>query len=273
MKNEIGEDDFLWKQEIIENKKKIKIFIGLGLMNSKGEISIDFPLDILIIIGALLKLKNIFDLDIAFILGDQNAILQIKPDEPDKINKIANSTEKIYEKLAKILKHFELYDSSTIIKAFSMSEDENFNLISLPEKDISLYAKEQLRAMKYYKLKGYKYRLSWKGDLKRKHTKNDEEYLDNLYKETFNEAPMQSIYIKSGKKSLPHGTGTAIPYSFYESETKSRIPFKEIDKFDFKNDKIKNHTMNLLKFFIKDTEINENSYNKFVNECLSGLTS
>ena len=150
-----------------------------------------------------------------------------------------------------------------------MSEEENYNSILLPEKDISPYAKEQLRAMKYYKLKGYKYRLSWKGDLKRKHTKNDEEYFDNLYKETFNEVPMQSIYIKSGKKSLPHGTGTAIPYSFYESETKSRIPFKEIEKFDFQNDKIKNHTMNILKFFIKDTEINENTYNKFVNECLS----
>ena len=238
-------------------------------MNSKGEISIDFPLDILIIIGALLKLKTIFDLDIAFIIGDQNAILQINSEESDKKNKIVNSTEKIFEKLTKVLKYFELYDSSTIIKASSMSEEENYNSILLPEKDISPYAKEQLRAMKYYKLKGYKYRLCWKGDLKRKHTKNDEEYFYNLYKETFNEVPMQSIYIKSGKKSLPHGTGTAIPYSFYESETKSRIPFKEIEKFDFQNDKIKNHTMNLLKFFIKDTEINENTYNKFVNECLS----
>ena len=194
-------------------------------MNSKGEISIDFPLDILIIIGALLKLKTIFDLDIAFIIGDQNAILQINSEESDKKNKIVNSTEKIFEKLTKVLKYFELYDSSTIIKASSMSEEENYYSILLPEKDISPYAKEQLRAMKYYKLKGYKYRLCWKG--------------------------------------------TAIPYSFYESETKSRIPFKEIEKFDFQNDKIKNHTMNLLKFFIKDTEINENTYNKFVNECLS----
>lgn len=63
-------------------------------MNSKGEISIDFPLDILIIIGALLKLKTIFDLDIAFIIGDQNAILQINSEESDKKNKIVNSTEK-----------------------------------------------------------------------------------------------------------------------------------------------------------------------------------
>ena len=75
--------------------------------------------------------------------------------------------------------------------------------------------------------------------------------------------------LKAEKNPDLNGTGTAIPYSFYESETKSRIPFKEIEKFDFQNDKIKNHTMNLLKFFIKDTEINENTYNKFVNECLS----
>jgi hypothetical protein len=269
MKREIPEDDFLFKQVIIENQKKIKIFIGLGLMNSKGEISKDFPVDILIIIGALLKLKKTFDLDMAFIIGDQNAILQINTEDSDKINELAKETEKTIEKLKKILKHFEIFDFSKIIKASSMSEEEDYHKIKLPEINISPYAKEQLRAMKYYKLKGYKYRLSWKGDLKRKHTKNDEECYDNLYKEAFNEDPMKSIYIKSGKKSLPHGTGTAIPYSFYESENKSRIPFREIEKFDFQNDKIKNHTINLLKFFIKDTEINENSYNKFVNECLS----
>ena len=265
----IREDIFLWKQEIKENQKIIKIFIGLGLMNSKGEISIDFPVDILIIIGALLTLKNDFDLDLAFILGDQNAILQINSEQSDKMNKIVAAVEIYTEKLTKILDHFELLKFSNIIKASSLAKEENYRNIELPENDNSPYAQEQLKTMKYFKLKGYKYRLSWKGDLKRKRTKNDEEYFDNLYKEIFKEDPMISIFIKSGKKSLPHGTGTAIPYSFYESEKKSRLPFKTIDKFEFQNDKIMNHTINLLKYFIKDTDINEDSYNRFVNKCLS----
>lgn len=149
----IREDIFLWKQEIKENQKIIKIFIGLGLMNSKGEISIDFPVDILIIIGALLTLKNYFDLDLAFILGDQNAILQINSEQSDKMNKIGDAVEIYTEKLTKILDHFELLKFSNIIKASSLAEEENYRNIELPENDNSPYAQEQLKTMKYFKLK------------------------------------------------------------------------------------------------------------------------
>ena len=238
-------------------------------MNTKGEVSKDFPLDILIIIGSLLTLKDNFNLDIVFIIGDQNAILQIGPEQSNKIKEINDIAEVYSKKLCKILKYFNLLENSSIIKASSLIIEQNYQKIKIPPNYNTPYANEQLKTMKYFKLMGYNYRLSWKGDKKRKHTKNDEEYFDNLYLETFKEKAMTSIYIKSGKKSLPHGLGTAIPYSYYESEEKARVPFKPIDNFNFQNEKIKNHSINILKFFIKGCEINEDSYNNFVRKCLS----
>lgn len=266
MKQEIQENNFLWKQEIFYTNKQIKIILGIGLMNGKGEISKDFPLDILIVIGALLELKNYFDLDILFILGDQNAIAELEPGQTEKLKEINDITDNHNVKLTKILKKFNLFENSNIIKASSIIENENYKKIELPKNNNTPYANEQLRIMKYYKELGYNYRLSWKG---RKHSKNDEEYFDKLYIESFKENPMTSIFIKSGKKSLPCGTGTAVPYSYFQSEENKRIPFRQIDKFNFANEKIKSHTINILKYFINDCEINEDSYNSLVRVCLS----
>ena len=267
-KTKLSENKFLWEQEINSKERQINLFIGLGLMNTKGDISIDLPIDILIIIGALLELKKTFDLKIVFILADQNAILQIDQGQSCKINEINLITELYYKKLENILKYFDLIYCSSIIKASSLVENENYKEIKLPQNNYTPYENEQLRTMKYFKNIGYNYRLSWKGDKKRKHTNRDEEYFDNLYKKCLNENPMISIYIKSGKKSLPHGLGTAIPYSYYESEKGSRLPFEIITNLNFANEKIKSHTEGILTYFIKDGEINKESFNCLIRKCL-----
>lgn len=270
--NDIGleEGPFFWKQVIRAKGRKINIFIGIGLMNSKGKISIDLPFDILIIIGALLELQKKYDLKIIFILADQNAILQLDPNQDqNKISKINKITDEYYQKLEKILKSFHLFDYSKIIKVSSLSNDDNYNKIVLPMNNNTPYENEQLKTMKYYKSIGYNYRLSWKGDKKRKSTNRDEEYFDNLYRQCLNEEPMQSIYIKSGKKSLKHGLGTAIPYSYYEDEIGSRLPFNVVGSLTYENDKIKNHTENLLKYFVRDKEIDQETFNQFIRKCLN----
>lgn len=269
-KTTLSENNFFWKQEIISKERKINIFIGIGLMNSKGDISIDLPLDILIIIGALLELQKHLELNIVFILADQNAILQLDNDynQHNKITKINKITNEYKEKLKTILNYFHLLDNSSIIKVSSLNKLENYNKIILPTNNYTPYENEQLKTMKYFKTIGYNFRLSWKGDKKRKHTNKDEEYFDNLYKECLNEEPMTSIFIKSGKKSLPHGLGTAIPYSYYEDEINSRLPFNVITHLNYENDKIKKHTENILKYFIKDKELDEETINEFIKKCL-----
>ena len=107
-KTKLSENKFLWEQEINSKERQINLFIGLGLMNTKGDISIDLPIDILIIICALLELKKTFDLKIVFILADQNAILQIDQGQSCKINEINRITELYYKKLENILKYFDL---------------------------------------------------------------------------------------------------------------------------------------------------------------------
>ncbi len=268
-KTVLSGNEFLWEQEVYFKERKVNLFIGIGLMNSKGDISIDLPLDILIIIGALLELKKTFELKIVFILADQNAILQLDQSQSFKKDLIDKITELYYKKLENILKYFDLLEFSKIIKVSSLNESEEYKNVVLPENNNTPYENEQLRTMKYFKSLGYNYRLSWKGDKKRKHTNRDEEYFDNLYKKCLNENPMTSIYIKSGKKSLAHGTGTAIPYSYYENEKNSRLPFEPISSFNFENEKIKIHTKGILNYFIKDSNINEESFNCFIKKCLN----
>lgn len=267
-KIKIAENIFLWEQEINLVERNINIFIGIGLMNSKGEISIDLPLDILIIIGSILEIKKNINLKVTFGLADENAILQLGQNESIKIKEINRIVDIYFKKLNKILKYFDLLENSLIIKVSTLKEDEKYRNILLPENKNNAYENEQLRTMKYFNIIGYNYRLSWKGDKKRKHTNRDEEYFDNLYEKCFKEKPMNSIYIKSGKKSLPHGLGTAIPYSYYKNEIFSRLPFKVIDNFNFENEQIKKHTESILKYFIKNCAIDKESFNKFIKKCL-----
>ena len=164
----ITENIFLWEQEINLEERNPNIYIGIGLINSKGDITIDLPLDILIVIGAILELKKKMNLKITFILADKNAILQFSQSQTNKINEISIITEIYYKKLKKILKYFNLLEISKIIKVTTLNEDEKYKNIIIPENNNNLYENEQLKTMKYFNMMGYNYRLSWKGHKKKR---------------------------------------------------------------------------------------------------------
>lgn len=76
---------YLFEQniKIPDSKKEVKILVGLGMLNSNNELSIDLPLDILIVIESLKILKSLLiseniTLYITIWIGDKNAEIFLK---------------------------------------------------------------------------------------------------------------------------------------------------------------------------------------------------
>ena len=76
---------YLFEQNIKlpDEKKEVKILVGLGMLNSNNELSIDLPLDILIVIESLKIIKSLLILEnitlyITIWIGDKNAEIFLK---------------------------------------------------------------------------------------------------------------------------------------------------------------------------------------------------
>jgi hypothetical protein len=258
MKNEIEIPSDIFFQggqtlEINGSKRNFKILVGIGMLNSEDELSINLPLDFLMIIESLKKLKALFELKnlslyITIWIGDKNAeiILKEKNLFSEENKKIWNSTRHIYySKIKKIMKNsgFEENDWN-IFFGSDLYEDEEYKAYcaKLSENtkfldDTTCYSKEQLFVMHYYKnLKRYDYRLSWSKNHKkhRNYNERDEKGCDNEYIETFNQQPIESIFIRNGFKLSDDmgGLGVAVPYSYFPSELGNRIPLDENTSLD-----------------------------------------
>lgn len=259
MKNEIEIPSDIFFQggqtlEINGSKRNFKILVGIGMLNSEDELSINLPLDFLMIIESLKKLKELFksnnlSLYITIWIGDKNAeiILKEKNLFSEENKKIWNSTRHTYfSKIKNIMKNsgFEENDWN-IFFGSDLYEDEEYKAYcaKLSENtkfldDTTCYSKEQLFVMHYYKnLKRYDYRLSWSKNHKkhRNYNERDEKGCDNEYIETFNQQPIESIFIKNGFKlsdDMGGGLGVAVPYSYFPSELGKRIPLDENTSLD-----------------------------------------
>ena len=73
-------DKYLFGQtiEIDDLKNEIKILVGIGMLNSNDELSINIPLDFLMIVESLLTIKSLLEkknktLFITIWIGDKNA--------------------------------------------------------------------------------------------------------------------------------------------------------------------------------------------------------
>ena len=239
--------------KIDNSKRQFKILVGLGMLNSEDELSINLPLDFLMIIESLKILKALFEsknlsLYITIWIGDKNAeiILKEKKLFSEENKKLWNCTRHTYySKIKKIMKNsgFEendwniffgsdLYENEEY-KAYCTKLSENTKFLD----DTTCYSKEQLFVMHYYKnLKGYDYRLSWSKNHKkhRNYNERDEKGCDNEYIETFNQQPIESIFIRNGFKLSDDmgGLGVAVPYSYFPSELGNRIPLDENTSLD-----------------------------------------
>ena len=239
--------------KINSSKSNFKILVGLGMLNSEDELSINLPLDFLMIIESLKILKALFEsknlsLYITIWIGDKNAeiILKEKKLFSEENKKLWNCTRHTYySKIKKIMKNsgFEendwniffgsdLYENEEY-KAYCAKLSENTKFLD----DTTCYSKEQLFVMHYYKnLKGYDYRLSWSKNHKkhRNYNERDEKGCDNEYIETFNQQPIESIFIRNGFKLSDDmgGLGVAVPYSYFPSELGNRIPLDENTSLD-----------------------------------------
>jgi hypothetical protein len=239
--------------KIDNSKRQFKILVGLGMLNSEDELSINLPLDFLMIIESLKILKALFEsknlsLYITIWIGDKNAeiILKEKKLFSEENKKLWNCTRHTYySKIKKIMKNsgFEendwniffgsdLYENEEY-KAYCAKLSENTKFLD----DTTCYSKEQLFVMHYYKnLKGYDYRLSWSKNHKkhRNYNERDEKGCDNEYIETFNQQPIESIFIRNGFKLSDDmgGLGVAVPYSYFPSELGNRIPLDENTSLD-----------------------------------------
>ena len=239
--------------KIDNSKRQFKILVGLGMLNSEDELSINLPLDFLMIIESLKTLKALFEsknlsLYITIWIGDKNAeiILKEKKLFSEENKKLWNCTRHTYySKIKKIMKNsgFEendwniffgsdLYENEEY-KAYCAKLSENTKFLD----DTTCYSKEQLFVMHYYKnLKGYDYRLSWSKNHKkhRNYNERDEKGCDNEYIETFNQQPIESIFIRNGFKLSDDmgGLGVAVPYSYFPSELGNRIPLDENTSLD-----------------------------------------
>ena len=239
--------------KINDSKRNFKILVGIGMLNSEDELSINLPLDFLMIIESLKILKALFEsknlsLYITIWIGDKNAeiILKKKNLFSEENKKIWNSTRHTYySKIKKIMKNssFEendwniffgsdLYENEEY-KAYCAKLSENTKFLD----DTTCYSKEQLFVMHYYKnLKKYDYRLSWSKNHKkhRNYNERDEKGCDNEYIETFNQQPIESIFIRNGFKLSDDmgGLGVAVPYSYFPSELGNRIPLDENTSLD-----------------------------------------
>ena len=234
--------------KINDSKRNFKILVGIGMLNSEDELSINLPLDFLMIIESLKILKALFEsknlsLYITIWIGDKNAeiILKKKNLFSEENKKIWNSTRHTYySKIKKIMKNsgFEendwniffgsdLYENEEY-KAYCAKLSENTKFLD----DTTCYSKEQLFVMHYFKnCKGYDFRLSWSKNHKKhkKYNERDEKGCDDEYLETFNQKPILSIYIRNGFKLSDEmgGLGVAVPYSYCPSELGNRIPLDE----------------------------------------------
>lgn len=239
--------------KINSSKSNFKILVGLGMLNSEDELSINLPLDFLMIIESLKILKALFEsknlsLYITIWIGDKNAeiILKEKNLFSEEKKKIWNSTRHTYySKIKKIMKNsgFEqkdwniffgsdLYENEEY-KAYCAKLSENTKFLD----DTTCYSKEQLFVMHYYKnSKKYDYRLSWSKNHKKhsNYNERDEKGCDNEYIETFKQQPIESIFIRNGFKLSDDmgGLGVAVPYSYFPSELGNRIPLDENTSLD-----------------------------------------
>lgn len=241
-------DKYLFAQtiELDDSKEEIKILVGIGMLNSNDELSINIPLDFLMIVESLKSIKSLLEaknksLFITIWIGDKNAeiLLKEKNKFTEENKKIWDNTKKIYkEKAMKILENSGFnknkidyfYGSELFENGEYKSYCQNLSAITNFASEITSYSIEQLYVMHYYKNKlGYDFRLSWtkKNKPSKNYNDRDEKGIDIQYKESFGEEPMNSIYFKHGLKLLDSqgGLGVAVPYSFFPSEKDLRIPF------------------------------------------------
>lgn len=241
---------YLFEQniKIPDSKKEVKILVGLGMLNSNNELSIDLPLDILIVIESLKILKSLLISDnislyITIWIGDKNAEIFLKEKNmfTEKNKELWRTTKKLYyEKINKLMNNNGFaQDKWDFFFGSDLYEDNDYQSyckmisenIEFSQKSTS-YSKEQLLVMYYYKKKkNYDFRLSWKKKDKtnRNYNDRDEKGIDNEYLETFKEDPLVSIYYQNGFKLSDDegGLGVAVPYSFFPSEIHKRIPLNE----------------------------------------------
>jgi hypothetical protein len=274
---------YLFKQdiEINSSKKEIKILVGIGMLNSNDELSINIPLDFLMIVESLksiielLKEKKL-QLLITIWFGDKNAEILLKEKEKftEENKKIWDSTKEIYkEKIMKIFENSGGFDVNKINYFYGSDLYNNEEYRAYCDNlsrtiqfgdDITCYSVEQLYVMHYFKNKlGYDLRLSWAKKYKPNKNCNDrdEEGIDKQYEETFHEKPITSIYFKHGLKlsDSEGGLGIAVPYSFFPSEINQRIPFDS------------NVTLEQIEYFFDS--LNEKSIKKFQDLYTNGKKS
>lgn len=241
-------DKYLFKQtiEISDSKREINILVGIGMLNSNDELSINIPFDFMMIIKSLKTLSELLEkknkqLYIKIWFGDKNAeiLLKEKGKFTEENKKIWDSTkEKYKETISKIFVNsgFDVkkidyfYGSDLYNEEDYRAYCENLSKTTIFEDNITSYSIEQLYVMHYFKNKlGYDLRLSWAKKYKpnKNYNDRDEEGIDKQYEESFNEKPITSVYFKHGLKisDCEGGLGIAVPYSFFPSEIGQRIPF------------------------------------------------
>ena len=270
---------YLFKQriKINDSKSEIKILVGIGMLNSNDELSINIPFDFTMIIESLKTLSELLEkknkqLYITIWFGDKNAEILLKEKEKftEENKKIWDSTkEKYKETISKIFANsgFDVnkidyfYGSDLYNEEDYRAYCENLSKTTKFEDNITSYSIEQLYVMHYFKNKlGYDLRLSWAEKYKQNKNYNDrdEEGIDKQYEESFNEKPMTSVYFKHGLKisDSEGGLGIAVPYSFFPSEIGKRIPFDS------------NVTLEQIEDFFES--LNEKSRRKFEDLYTSG---
>lgn len=214
--------------------KDYRLFLGVGFLNSKGEVAESVPLDFLIFLNTTRKLNKQISasggsLNVDFYIADINAKQQIEAQETDcnivneKLVALDNAVLNFQSKFTLWTNNMGISDCVSTTLGSSFHKSDAFQKVAKTTKitgqeNLNPYALEQLLTMKAYKEEGYDGRLSWSPDLT-KEANRDERFFDNLYKSCLKEEPLQSIYTIGGKKV----GGTAVPYSFYHSEEGNRL--------------------------------------------------
>ncbi|MDR1009352.1 MAG: hypothetical protein LBL52_03835 [Rickettsiales bacterium] len=245
--SKIDKNPFLHDQTLaVPIKGDIKAFMGVGFMNSKGEISTGIvPLDFLNVVMGARRVKEMaggsligrkFHLEI--FLGDVNAIAQL--DEMLEVGQIT-AVEHI-AKSAAVKESMARFRAGLgrLLAAVGMAEDTKVvvgsEVVASPEYrkirtninppvgvKLDKYEVEQLAAMKLYKERGFDLRISWVADMD-KPASRDERYFDELYERAMGEKPLASVYARAGIKAdsvrdgRAVGKGIAVPYGHYADE-------------------------------------------------------
>ena len=116
-------DKYLFPQtiELDEVKNEIKILVGIGMLNSNDELSVNIPLDFLMIVESLKVIRTLLEsknksLFITVWIGDKNAEILLK--EKNKFNdenkNIWERTKKIYKEKAKKILENSGFDKNKI---------------------------------------------------------------------------------------------------------------------------------------------------------------